>query len=86
MKKAFQLFVCLLFVSGMLTLSGCVDDTSDIPDVTQSGLQDYVLYQVSTINALLISEDFNQFRVETPITMYQGFNVIERTIRQKHHM
>ena len=53
MKIAFQLFVCLLLVSVMLTLSGCVDDAPDIPDVTQSGLQDDVLYQVSTIDALL---------------------------------
>ncbi|SES69909.1 acetolactate decarboxylase [Methanococcoides vulcani] len=53
MKKEFQLFICLLIVSGILTLSGCVDDSPDMPDVTQSGLQNDVLYQVSTIDALL---------------------------------
>ncbi|NYT18994.1 MAG: acetolactate decarboxylase [Methanosarcinales archaeon] len=53
MKKAFQLFVCLLLLSGMLVLSGCVDDASDMPDVDQNILQDDVLYQVSTIDALL---------------------------------
>ncbi|WP_135605254.1 acetolactate decarboxylase [Methanococcoides sp. NM1] len=53
MKKEFQLFICLLIVSGILTLSGCVDDSPDMPDVTQSELQNDVLYQVSTIDALL---------------------------------
>ncbi|WP_445474503.1 acetolactate decarboxylase [Methanococcoides methylutens] len=37
----------------MLALSGCVDDASDMPDISQSVLQDDVLYQVSTIDALL---------------------------------
>lgn len=53
MKKTFQLFVCLLLVSGILSLSGCVDDAPDIPDATQNDLQTDVLYQVSTIDALL---------------------------------
>ncbi|KGK97816.1 alpha-acetolactate decarboxylase [Methanococcoides methylutens] len=59
MKKPFQLFICLLLVSGMLALSGCVDDTpatSDTPDtsnINQSELQNDILYQVSTIDALL---------------------------------